>query len=850
MTYRNFLCYIRFLRSLMGAVLKGVVAYIDVRSALGNPAIGLGATLESLGARVSHTLNHLVTHVIFRNGSEAVKSWALKRNIPLVSPGWVKASKMMKMKASETAYSDDCEILDLFTPVDSENSPRQCNIQPNMSDENCCTGLPIFKPIRVRENFIRPKTPPGMKDFILRIQEREKLNKEPTLLCEETILEDSKENITNEPPTLSVKEAFHEIPEKPKALGDSMVTSTQNAAVNQPMPVEFRHSLSPIFRKSQKPDTLDTSSILDDSLAEIIPSADAQQTNSHRFRLINPETYSQNDVLIIPRVQQSSTLTGGNCEGNNNNDNSKGQKLKRRSTELTKKLSFGTPLTPDVLVNFVNRSHKPKSFSVKKKQKDETMKCNNTNNAKVTPRKDQIGKSPKTFITPNKKSSNLHTTTGTPKTPRKTTAIDSESRSEPRLKSTPSTRRSKTPKRRLTNNRLTNRTPCSSKSVEKVKVKITPAKEKNPPLSSSSGGHKDTRDSNKAACEEIKSNGKSHIPPPLTQRPVCSRLPVNLVDLDETMSPVVVLTKSEHNQNVKSVQTSTLASSPFRKRLRSSGVVLSPTQPSSSDCKQRIRGEYKVTTPICRRSKRISLSQIKPISNRNSLEEFRLTPVEKCKSDVTMKSPSTSVKNSTKISIVFSGTQSEDEQLLTALLKSSNLTNYDIVKLPSNSIAANSHSSRRSNIVKPGTASRACATPHFTHLITQLPCRRTLKLFYALIRGVHICTTDWIRESVSSNMWLSESLFKPPGLPRLSRLQRMNTLFSNTGVIYVGSDTNPPRQDLVDLLSIGGAVLTNKKMEASVLIGCNVPNKMCVKVNWILDCIYQAKLLSMLDYKL
>ncbi|VDQ07664.1 unnamed protein product [Trichobilharzia regenti] len=76
-------------------------------------------------------------------------------------------------------------------------------------------GVPIYKPIRVRENFIRPKTPPGMKDFILRIQEREKLNKEPTLLCEETILEDSKENITNEPQTHSVKEAFHEIPEKP-----------------------------------------------------------------------------------------------------------------------------------------------------------------------------------------------------------------------------------------------------------------------------------------------------------------------------------------------------------------------------------------------------------------------------------------------------------------------------------------------------------------------------------------------------------------------------------------------------------------------------------------------------------
>ncbi|VDP96883.1 unnamed protein product, partial [Trichobilharzia regenti] len=127
-----------------------------------------------------------------------------------------------------------------------------------------------------------------------------------------------------------------------------MITSTQNA-VNQPTTaVEFHRSLSPIPRKSQKLDTLDTSSILDDSMAEIIiPSTNVEQTNSHRFRLINPETYSQNDVLIIPRVQQSSTLTG-NCESNNNN-NSKGQKLKRQSIELTQKLSISAPLTPDLL---------------------------------------------------------------------------------------------------------------------------------------------------------------------------------------------------------------------------------------------------------------------------------------------------------------------------------------------------------------------------------------------------------------------------------------------------------------------------------------------------------------------
>lgn len=39
-------------------------------------------------------------------------------------------------------------------------------------------------------------------------------------------------------------------------------------------------------------------------------------------------------------------------------------------------------------------------------------------------------------------------------------------------------------------------------------------------------------------------------------------------------------------------------------------------------------------------------------------------------------------------------------------------------------------------------------------------------------------------------------------------MQTMNRLFSSVGIIYVDIDTKPPRQDLVDLLNLGGALVS------------------------------------------
>ncbi len=70
---------------------KGVVAYVDIRSPFGNPGNAIAERLSSLGAFVERTRSAFVTHVIFRNGDPMTKSWAEKRGISLVTPSWVKA---------------------------------------------------------------------------------------------------------------------------------------------------------------------------------------------------------------------------------------------------------------------------------------------------------------------------------------------------------------------------------------------------------------------------------------------------------------------------------------------------------------------------------------------------------------------------------------------------------------------------------------------------------------------------------------------------------------------------------------------------------------------------------------
>ncbi|TNN10656.1 Microcephalin isoform 1 [Schistosoma japonicum] len=816
----------------METVLKGVVAYIDVRSSFGNPAIAISKSLESLGACVSHSLSQLVTHVIFRNGSDVVRSWAVKRNIPIVSPAWVKASKMMKVKAPESTYTEKEDMSDVsgvFAEVNGEkNHDKQMTGKADLVvlDGKYDDRLPIFKPIRVSQKFIRPKTPPEMRNFLLRLQERQKVSNEDPIICDETVMKNSEENIESGAQCPSVKENTQDS-RLESVLINPPITSTQNA-INQLEVVEFCHSLSPIINnKHQGTDIIIEDSIINDSTIENDHATKSEQ-NKFKCRLINPNIESPVGELIIPQIKHSSHVF---------NQINKSQKRRRKSSIISNRHSFGTPLTPDVLLDFVASTHSSKSFNIRKHVQPVDGKLPSS----IQKQQQQVV--PKLLIhrKPSKLLSDLQ------KSPRieissmesilKETNYCGNNNNIPNevdLKSSPFTCKT-TPVCKQSNKPI-----CRRQSKTKV---ITEKTEKNgrktkPLLVSSSMPNENTNYSNNVSTKRKRKS--THVLFKKTKQPI-TILPPSNVDLDATVNdPYLQKSKSNSKQQAKPTQTS-IGSSSIRGKIPNSTKELLP----DIHGKRKLNTDDLMITSSLRTPKRLSMSQIKPISKRNSLEEFRTTPLSQRKG-ISIRSPLASEIGATRISIVFSGTQSEEEQVLIALLKSSNLIGYDIIKLPSSSL----HSQLKKLKSKLGTSNRSCGLSQFTHLVTESPCRRTLKLFHALILGVHIVSTDWVRQSVAYNMWLSELEFKPPGLPRLSRMQKMNTFFSNVGIIYVGPDTKPPRQDLVDLLNLGGAVLTNKKTQAAILVGCIMLNKTCIKPSWILDSIFHAKLLPITDYQI
>ncbi|XP_018645563.1 mitotic and DNA damage checkpoint protein hus1,putative [Schistosoma mansoni] len=680
----------------MENVLRGVVAYVDVKSPFGNSAIALTGSLEALGARVCHSLNHLVTHVIFRNGSEVVRSWAIKRNIPVVSPAWVKASRMMKVKAPEAAYSekeDKNDLSGLSTKLDSvaDGDVEAINrIGVPISDREYNNGLSVFKPIRVSEKFIRPKTPPGMRDFLLRIQKGRKLNGEDTI-CDEAIPKNSEDNIENETRNPTVGEGFQNSNVKSKA--DCLITSTQNTT-DQPEVLEFRNSLSPIIiNESQNANIIIEDSIINDSLIENYPdTTNLQQKVSSKFHLINPNVDSPTGELIVPKIKQKSHLL--------NEIYNQSKKLRRKSSGNNKRISISAPLTPDVLLDFVSSTHSTKSVNTKKNNSQSV-----DNNLASVQQQQQLKKSNLlTYKKSTKLFSNLKNSPSvTPKLCSKKTPIQKQSRQ--------STHNSQLRSKSITEEKTNNN--------QETKNLLALSNRKQNVNSSKDVSTQQRKRSRSALCTQ-------------TLRPVIVPLPSTIDSEATTNNTCLQKSESLSKQQEKSTQT-LMVSNPIHKTCGLTKELL-------PDNHYKGKPNINEITPLSTTPKRLSVSQIKTINKRSSLEEFRSTPQTRRK-EMSIRSPAASEIGATRISI-------------------------------------------------------------------------------------------------------------PPGLPRLSRMQNMNRLFSNVGIIYVGLDTKPPRQDLVNLLNLGGAVLTNKKTEATILIGCHMLNKICIQPNWILDSIFQAKLLALTNYEI
>lgn len=85
-------------------VLKGLVAYVEVRRGEDDRTGGFRWKLKQLGATVSDTLNKKVTHCVFQEGLLSTYRKAKQMGIHIVSPHWVMACDETFMRAQESRY--------------------------------------------------------------------------------------------------------------------------------------------------------------------------------------------------------------------------------------------------------------------------------------------------------------------------------------------------------------------------------------------------------------------------------------------------------------------------------------------------------------------------------------------------------------------------------------------------------------------------------------------------------------------------------------------------------------------------------------------------------------------------
>ncbi|KAA3673303.1 uncharacterized protein DEA37_0004151, partial [Paragonimus westermani] len=233
-------------------------------------------------------------------------------------------------------------------------------------------------------------------------------------------------------------------------------------------------------------------------------------------------------------------------------------------------------------------------------------------------------------------------------------------------------------------------------------------------------------------------------------------------------------------------------------------------------------------SPRIRPSKRRVSCKIQTLTNRNSLDDFDLRrfPFPKA---VGLDCDQSRQRNSVACFLIgFTGLKKDEEATMCALIKSSRLDNYRLIGLHQPSSVS------ETMVIRPSVADLwRC-----THLITPNPYRRTMNLMRGLLSGVQVVTVDWLRQSAQCGLWLQELQFRPPGLPRYSRLNRLPRLFANLAPVYVGSHTKPSRRDLVELLERGGATVTNRQSNASLVIDFLKPDATCVKSTWVFDIVH------------
>ncbi|RUS75132.1 hypothetical protein EGW08_017116 [Elysia chlorotica] len=145
-----------------------------------------------------------------------------------------------------------------------------------------------------------------------------------------------------------------------------------------------------------------------------------------------------------------------------------------------------------------------------------------------------------------------------------------------------------------------------------------------------------------------------------------------------------------------------------------------------------------------------------------------------------------------------------------------------------------------------------------THIVCGEP-RRTLNLLKAIAQGCWILSKEWVFKSLEAGTWLAEEnfeMYKELPVVKKSRLARQTAgddfrldLFSDVGPIFVAGGCKPPRKELVHLIQLCRGKVTGAQSKASLCIGeTSDSDQTIIKPTWILDSIMKLECLPVEDY--
>ncbi|OON18965.1 BRCA1 protein, partial [Opisthorchis viverrini] len=676
----------------------GVVAFVDVKSSLGNPALAISSRLKNLGAEVVHSLTSTVTHVIFRNGSELTKQWARKRRVRLVSPLWVKACCTHNVRVGEAAYAcrEDNSIC-LNDSSETSQPPKQADL-----------ALPPNNLVkRVRNSLKLPSLdiPKHVHQFFQRIERRKQQGPTGVDVFSSSESSGDEENSKTEvdPARFSLDRPTHRTEIKP-VVGEQPplpLVSLKNISPSTGVLTEVQNNCPHIPLDGGPTDGGTT-----------IPDLSVFEGTLHTARHLTPlNPLNPATKLLTPVARCNNPFIPRFKMVSNNHT----------LPATRKRLSPGTPLTPEALVEWVNAKKKPTVWS--------------NVEASVTPV--------------------IHK--GEAKRKRRKKVI-----------------------------RVVARMPSTSRRRDVNK----PNKEEH---SASTDDETLESDASSSKQPDYRTSEKISERTKLAQR-----ISINTRNKGDT-----------HKLGVAC-------------RLRKSIPVDIDASPGGADSEPVASRKTHTRTLNDKSSTKASFG-IKPLTSRNSLEDFKLRRVRRaCGASASSELSHQSVDHhgQRQIVIAFTGLRKDDETLLCTLVRSSPLIGYKL--LSSRATAGIAHFPLDS------TSMKRC-----THLVTIDPFRRTVNLLRGLLSGVQIVSVDWLKNSAQQGLWLSELSYRPSGLPRSSRVRLLPNLFRKVGCIYVGHLSNPPRREIIDLLTLGGASTTNRKKVANIIIGESIPEAICVKPTWV-----------------